>query len=53
MVQKSLILRMCDDHIKTVVELLGSLQLVLVLGLAVPEDVEVLPERVVIIIIRL
>ena len=49
MVQKSLILRMCDDHIKTVVELLGSLQLVLVLGLAVPQHVEVLPERIIII----
>ena len=46
MIQESLILRMCNDDIKTVIEFLSSLQLVLVLGLAVAKDVEVLPERV-------
>ena len=46
MVQEGLILRMSDDQIKAVVELLSSLELVLILGLAVTENVEILPEGV-------
>ena len=46
MVQEGLILRMSDDQIEAVVELLSSLELVLILGLAVTENVEILPEGV-------
>ena len=44
MVQECLILLVGNDDIETVVQLLSGLQLVLILGLTVTEDVEILPE---------
>ena len=46
MVQKGLILLMSNDHIKAVIELLGCLELALILGCAVSQDVEIGPEGV-------
>ena len=41
-----MILGMCDDDVKTLIELLGSLKFVFILGAAVAEDVELLAEGI-------
>ena len=46
MIQEGLILRVSDDDIETVIELLGGLEFTFVLGLAVPEYVEIAAECV-------
>ena len=46
MIEKSLILSVCDDNVKALIELLGSLEFIFILGAAVAEDVELLAEGI-------
>ena len=46
MIQEYLILLMGNDDIKAVIKLLGSLELALILGSAVSQDVEIGPEGI-------
>lgn len=46
MIKEGLILRVSDDDIETVIELLSGLEFTLILGLAVPEYVEIAAECV-------
>jgi hypothetical protein len=45
-IKKGLVVWVGDDNIKTVIELLGRLQLTLVLGLAVTKDIEIAGEKI-------
>ena len=46
MIKECLILGMGDDDVKALIELLGSLEFVFILGAAVAEDVELLAEGI-------
>ena len=46
MIQECLILLVGNDNIKAIIELLGSLELALILGGAVSQDVEIGPEGI-------
>ena len=45
-VQERLVLRVPDDHIEAVVELLGSLQLAFIFSLAVAQDVQIAAHKI-------